>query len=144
MSGFQNCVVYGNVGKDPEITYTANGTKLAKFSLAVNRVWRDKQGQKQDETTWFRCEVWGEKQADVVESYVHKGDPLLVQGEIRTYQFEGKDGNTVYGWNLNVQRLQLMGRKSEDSGRPQGEMPEGRRKAEVPPVQAPLEDDIPF
>jgi single-strand DNA-binding protein len=142
MSGFQNCVVYGNVGKDPEISFTPSGAKCAKFSIAVNRKWRDKGGEQRDETTWFRCEVWGDKQADVIEQYVHKGDPLLVQGEIRTYEFQGRDGNTIYSWNLNVTRFQLMGgRRDRQDDAPHREAP---RQAEVPPLQKPFEDDIPF
>lgn len=150
MSGFQNCVIYGNVGQAPDIQFTPNGTKVAKFSLAVNRVWRDKHGDKQEDTTWFRCEVWGEKQADVIEQYVGKGDPLLVQGEIRTYEFEGKDGKTIYGWNLNVVRFQLMGgRKNRDDDRDnrrpyREERGEEPRQQQARKQEEPFEDDIPF
>jgi len=147
VSGYNSCTVYGNVGSEPDVRFTANGVKYAKFSIAVNKVWRDKAGEKRQETTWFNCEVWNEKQADLVEQYVHKGDLMLVEGEIRTYEYE-KDGRTAYGWSLKVLRFPLpASRRSEQQHEQQHEPerePESPRKAEVPPLQKPFEDDIPF
>lgn len=145
MSGFQNCVIYGNVGKPPEIAYTKGGAKYAKFSVAVNKVWRDRNGDKQEDVTWFRCEVWNEKTADVVEQYLNGGDPVLLQGEIRTFEFEGRDGQTVYGWSLHVTRLQLMGGRRDDSRRTRpADDDEPRETRKAAPKEEPFEDDIPF
>jgi single-strand DNA-binding protein len=73
----------GNVGSDPEVRSTANGGRVATFSLATSNIWNDASGTKQEKTEWHRCVAWNQgKQtlADVVERYVKKGEKVFVEG----------------------------------------------------------------
>ena len=71
-------LLIGNVGSEPEIRTTGGGTKLAKFSLATNRTWNDRSGQKQEKTEWHRITAW-DKTADIIEQYVKKGDRIYIE-----------------------------------------------------------------
>ena len=86
-----NCQFFGRLGADPEIKFTNSGQKVARFSLAVNRSWLDKQGQKQESTTWMTCIAW-EKLAETVEKHLKKGQRVLVtsQYETRSYEVNGE------------------------------------------------------
>lgn len=103
----------GNVGQDPEIRTTSNGSKVATFSLATSRSWNGPSGDKQEKTEWHRCVVWnaqrGSGLADVVERYVHKGEKLFVEGRIEYRQYQDKEGQTRYVTEINVRDLLLLG-----------------------------------
>ena len=91
MSGWLNlCPFIGNVGKDAEVRYQQDGGTVARISVAVNEVWKDKQGNKQERATWIPVVCFG-KLADIVAEYVKKGDPVYVQGRYSSRKYE-KDG----------------------------------------------------
>jgi len=73
-------IFVGRCGNEPELKFTPTGKAVCTFSLAVNRQWRDDSGEKHEETTWLRCEVWG-KQAETVNEYLRKGRQVLVEGD---------------------------------------------------------------
>lgn len=114
----------GNVGSDPEVRSTANGGRVATFSLATSNIWNDSSGTKQEKTEWHRCVVWNQGKAtlaDVVERYVKKGEKLFVEGEIQYRQWQDKDGQTRYTTEIKVRELILLGGRSggdDDSGPP--------------------------
>ena len=102
----------GNLGKDPEVRTTSNGSKVASFSVATSRVWNDQSGAKQEKTEWHRCVVWntkGSQLADIVEKYVKKGDKIYVEGRIEYRQWQDKDGQTRYTTEINVRELIMLG-----------------------------------
>ena len=102
----------GNLGSDPEIRSTPNGSRVAQFSLATSRTWNDASGTKQEKTEWHRCVVWNTKTsqlADIVERYVKKGDKIYVEGRIEYRQWQDKDGQTRYSTEINVRELLLIG-----------------------------------
>lgn len=102
----------GNVGSDPEVRSTANGGRVATFSLATSNIWNDASGTKQEKTEWHRCVAWNQgKQtlADVVERYVKKGEKVFVEGEIQYRQWQDKDGQTRYTTEIKVRELILLG-----------------------------------
>lgn len=106
----------GNVGNDPEVRSTTGGSRVATFSLATSRTWKDASGQKQEKTEWHRCIVWNTKTstlADIVEQYVKKGDKLYVEGRVEYRQWQDKDGQTRYSTEINVQQLIMLGSKQE-------------------------------
>lgn len=78
---FQQILLVGNLGADPELRYTPQGTPVASFTLAVNRVWTDNQGERQEKTTWFRVTAW-RKQAETCAEFLRKGRRVLVVGEM--------------------------------------------------------------
>jgi len=104
----------GNLGADPEIRTTPNGSKVAQFSLATSRQWNSASGEKQEKTEWHKCVAWnsgskGSGLADVIERYVKKGDKLFVEGRIEYRQYEDKDKQTKYITEINVREILLLG-----------------------------------
>ena len=87
----------GNVGRDPEIRTTTGGSKVATFSIATTERWKDKDGERQERTTWHNCVVWGPL-VNVVEDYVHKGSKIAVQGrmEVRKYTNSNDEERTAH------------------------------------------------
>jgi len=90
---YQKVIIVGNLGRDPEMRYTPNGSAVTSMNVATNRVYTDGSGQRVKETTWFRVSVWG-KQAESVNNYLHKGSMVLVEGELRPDRETG--GPRVY------------------------------------------------
>jgi len=125
---FQSVTILGNVGKEPEIRTLNSGDSVANFSIAVSE---KRKGD--DNTVWFRCTAFG-KTAGVVESYVHKGSKVLVQGRIQTREYE-KDGAKVQAWEVVVDRLSLESPK--ESGSAMGGANTGYSGGD-------LDDQIPF
>jgi single-strand DNA-binding protein len=116
----------GNVGQDPEIRTTNNGSRVATFSLATSRTWNGPSGDKQEKTEWHKCVVWnaqrGSGLADVVEKYVRKGEKLYVEGRIEYRQFQDKEGQTRYVTEINVRELMLLGGRGGAAGGGDSEM----------------------
>jgi single-strand DNA-binding protein len=106
-------IIIGNVGSDPEVRTTTSGTKVATFSLATSRTWKDGSGKPQEKTEWHKCVVWGSNKGDglagVVERFVSKGDKLYVNGRIEYRQYENKDKQTVHVTEINVTEVLLLG-----------------------------------
>ena len=102
-------ILIGNVGGDPEVK-TVNETKVAKFSLATNRVYRNKDGEKVTDTSWHNIVIWG-KLADVVEMWVNKGDKIALEGEINYRDWEDKDGNKRYMTEIKCFDMEMLGSK---------------------------------
>ena len=120
----------GNLGNDPEIRTTNNGSKVANFSLATTRQWNSASGEKQEKTEWHKCIAWntggkGTGLADIIERYVHKGDKLYVEGRIEYRQFEDKEKQTRYVTEINVREILLLGGGKGGSGGGGGDSFEG-------------------
>ena len=126
-------MLIGNLGADPEVRSTSNGSRMASFSLATNRQWTTQAGEKQEKTEWHKIVVWnrgGSGLVDVVEKYMKKGDRVYVEGSIEYRTFEGKDGQTKYITEVNVRDLvMLSGRGDGGSG---GESETGGRRSAAP------------
>jgi single-strand DNA-binding protein len=143
-------MLIGNVGSEPEIRTTAGGTKVAKFSLATNRQWTDRSGQKQEKTEWHRCTAW-DRTADIIEQYVHKGDRLYVEGSIEYSQTEDEAGKPRYWTDIVVRDMLMIGGAGGGgmAGGPGAENAFRRRAPAAPPPAATSpfdadDDDLPF
>lgn len=101
-------MLIGNVGSEPEIRTTGGGTKLAKVSLATNRTFNDRSGQRQERTEWHRLTFW-DRLAELVEQYVKKGDRIYVEGRIEYSQTEDDKGNQRFWTDIVVQEMVLLG-----------------------------------
>ena len=92
-------MLIGNLGADPEVRSTSNGSRVATMSLATSRQWTTQAGEKQEKTEWHRCVVWnarGSGLADVVEKYLKKGDRVYVEGRIEYRTWQDREGQTRY------------------------------------------------
>ena len=127
----------GNLGNDPEIRTTSNGSKVANFSLATTRQWNSASGEKQEKTEWHKCIAWntggkGTGLADIIERYVKKGDKLYVEGRIEYRQFEDKEKQTRYVTDINVREILLLGGGKAGGGGGGGDSFDGPARSSKP------------
>jgi single-strand DNA-binding protein len=121
MSSVNKAILLGNVGKDPEVRTTQDGTKVVSFSLATSDRWRDKSsGEQRERTEWHRVVIFNENLAKVAEQYVRKGSSLYIEGAIQTREWE-KDGIKRYSTEIVLQKfrgeLALLGGKPDSGSR---------------------------
>jgi len=131
-------ILVGNLGRDVEVRHTPGGATVAKFSVATNEVWKDKNGQRQEHTEWHNIVAWG-KLADFCGQYLSKGRQVYVEGTLRTRTYDDEKGNRRYFTEVRAATIQLLGPKP--SG---GEAPGGGGGGEAPEFPPESEDDIPF
>jgi single-strand DNA-binding protein len=131
MAGSVNKVILvGNLGRDPEIRSTQDGTKVANLSLATSESWRDKNtGERKERTEWHRVVIFNERLVDVVEKYVKKGSKLYVEGALQTRKWTDNTGAEKYSTEVVLQRFRgeltmLDGRGGGGSGGIGGSSPE--------------------
>ena len=89
--GLNKVMIIGNLGKDPEMKYTPQGTPVTTFSVAVSRNWKTPDGQQSEETEWFRVVAW-ERLAEACNEYLHKGSKVYVEGRLKTRKWTAQDG----------------------------------------------------
>jgi single-strand DNA-binding protein len=139
--GINKVILIGNVGKDPEVRHLDSGVTVASFSLATSETYRNKEGQKVTNTEWHNIVVW-RGLAEVAEKYVKKGNPLYIEGKIRTRSWDDKDGNKRYTTEIVADNMQMLGSKqsNEDNAASQTE-----NAPDVDIENMPAEeDDLPF
>ncbi len=144
---YQRLVLVGNLGRDPEMRYTPNGTPITNFPMATSRKWTDAQGQVKEETAWFRISVYG-KQAENCNQYLSKGQKALVEGTLivdektggpRVYQ--RKDSTYGASFEVRATTVRFLSRK--------GEVSEGGAAAVTAPpavtgTEPMTEEELPF
>jgi len=135
MASLNRIQLIGNVGKDPESSYTPSGKMVTKFTLAVSNTWKTGD-EKKTETEWFNLEAW-DGIAKTISQYVKKGSKLYVEGRIKTDKFEGKDGSgTKYFTKVVVSNIQFLGDNNRDTSQ--------QVEQEQSSAETPDEGDIPF
>ena len=116
-------ILLGNLGRDPEIRSMQSGSKMATFSMATSKRWKDKATQeKRDKTSWHNIVVFSDGLVDIVEKYVKKGSKIYVEGELQTRKWQDQDGNDRYstevvlqGFNSNLTLLDSRNANKESS-----------------------------
>ncbi len=148
-------ILLGNVGKDPEIKYFDNDRAVANFSMATTeRGYRTANGiDVPEKTEWHNVSCWGGL-AKVVEQYAKKGDPLYIEGKIRTRSYDDKNGIKRYITEISVDNLEMLGRRSSGGNQqPAGEYPSNNQQSAPAAPSAPANsfddssgevDDLPF
>ena len=101
-------LLIGNLGSDPDIRTTADGTKVAGLSVATNRNWTDRDGQAQERTEWHRVVAWANL-AEIAEQYLSRGDRVYIEGEIQYRSYEDRDGQTRYVTEIRARELVMLG-----------------------------------
>jgi single-strand DNA-binding protein len=140
MAGSLNKVMLiGNVGRDPEMRYTASGEPVTTFSVAVSRRWKDRTTSDQrEETEWFNVVTWRQL-AETCNQYVTKGRKVYVEGRLQTRSWEGQDGQKHYRTEVIAQTVTLLDR------RPGAAAPSGEGEQRAPADDVVVEpDDLPF
>ena len=114
---YQKIFLTGNLGRDPEMRYTPNGTAVTRFSVATNETWSDQDGQRQDRTIWWGVSVWG-KQGEAVSEYLRKGSQVFVEGRMDPDRetggprlWTGRDGQTRASFDIVAQSVKFAGRR---------------------------------
>lgn len=138
---FNKIILVGNLGRDPELRYTPQGTPVCNFSVATNEKRKDRAGEMQDLTTWFRVTLWG-RQAETASQYLTKGRSVYIEGRLRLDEYTDKDGNKRQTLEVNATDLQFIGSSRGDDA------PENAKSAtaggQPPSEREPSDDDIPF
>ena len=148
----------GNLGKDPEVKYTPQGTPVAKITIATNERFKDKGGEWQDRTEWHNVVLW-QRLAEIAGEYLKKGGKVYVEGRLQTRSYVDKDGVKRYVTEVVAQNLVLLGgnghsngngngrgaREKEDRRQTRGKPSTSHRDREPEPAERGLQDNsVPF
>ena len=107
MSAFNKVILLGNLTRDPETRVTAAGTTISKLGLAINRKYRTKAGDEKEETTYVDIDSFG-KQAELIQKYLRKGSPLMVEGRLKLDQWESGEGQKRSKLTVAMESFQFM------------------------------------
>lgn len=142
-------MLIGNLGRDPEVRSTTSGQPVANFTLATSRRWKDKNGQRQEQTEWHYVVVWG-KQAEIAGQYLTKGKQIYLEGRLQTRSWDDRQsGEKKYRTEVVCDNFQMLGSRGgsggpdQDSGAPGGG-PSYDEGFGGGGSGAPEDDDIPF
>lgn len=114
---FNKIIIVGNLGRDPELRYTPQGTAVCNFSVATSERKRTATGEDQEITTWFKVTLW-EKRAEAASKYLTKGRPVYIEGRLRVEEWTDRDGKNRYTLEVHATEMQFIdsGRSAEEGG----------------------------
>jgi single-strand DNA-binding protein len=146
--GVNKVILVGNLGKDPEMKYTASGAAIANITVATSESWNDKQsGEKVEKTEWHRVVAF-QRLAEIMGEYLKKGSQVYIEGQIQTRKWQDQNGADKYTTEIVARDMQMLGGKSDKT--PAQKQAEGFRKPAESTGQAPVtnkdfaDDDLPF
>ena len=150
MSGVNKVILIGNLGRDPEIRSTQDGTKIANLSLATSESWKDKNtGERKERSEWHRVVIFGPL-AEIAEKYLRKGSKVYLEGQLQTRKWTDQSGQDKYTTEVVLQRyrgeLVMLDSKPEGAGERAAEPPNdrGRQGPHEGGGDDDLDSDIPF
>src|SRR5262245_15953677 len=153
MASFNKIIVVGYLGRDPELRYTPDRTPVCNFSLATTERKKDKSGEMQEITTWFRVNLW-RRQAEVANQYLTKGKQVYVEGRLSVNEYQDREGQTRTSLEINASDIQFLGRRGDEEGEPRAARPaaassrghfnDSGDSPEPGPTGPISDDDIPF
>ncbi len=112
---YQQIILIGRLGSDPELRHTASGVPVCAFRLAVNKRWTTQEGEKRESTVWFRVQCW-QKQAELANQYLHKGSQVMVIGEVEEASvFVNKAGEPAASLEVTARVLKFLDARGGDS-----------------------------
>ena len=107
--GINKVILVGNLGQDPEVRYTANGTAVANLRIATSETWRDKQsGEQRENTEWHTVVLFG-KTAEIASQYLKKGRQVYIEGRLQTRKWQDKSGNDRFSTEVVANDMQMLG-----------------------------------
>lgn len=169
MASVNKVILVGNLGRDPEVRYSAEGSAICNISIATTSNWKDKAtGERREETEWHRVVMYN-RLAEIAGEYLRKGRPIYIEGRLRTRKWQNKEGQDQYTTEVIADQMQMLGGRdgmgeggaggasSMSGGAGAGGYDGGSRPASRPAAQRPaapaagssanlgdLDDDIPF
>ena len=137
MAGVNKVILVGNLGKDPEVRYLDGGVAVANFPLATTETYKDKTGNRVDQTEWHNVVLW-RGLAEITEKYLKKGSQVYIEGKLRTRSYDDKDGIKRYTTEIVAENMTRLGgrREADPASSSTGSTPSNL------PTQE--EDDLPF
>ncbi len=143
MAGINKVILIGNLGRDPEVRYTPDGTAVANFSIATSDTWTDKaSGEKRERTEWHRIVAW-RRLGEICGEYLSKGRQVYIEGKIQTREWEDKEGVKRYTTEIVADQMQMLGPKGTGE-RPASAGGAPAYNAEPDASSNTADDDIPF
>ena len=142
MGSVNKVILIGNLGKDPELRTTPQGTSHARFSVATKSVWKDSSGAKQERTEWHDVVAW-ERLAQICGEYLHKGKQVYVEGSLQTRSWEDQNGQKRYKTEIKANNVVMLG--SRDSApRTEASPAQGPREVSEVAESPAYDDEVPF
>ena len=126
-------ILIGNLGKDPETRYTQSGTAVTSFSIATTESFKNKDGERTEQTEWHNIVTFG-RLAEICGEYLAKGSRVFIEGKLQTRKWEDRDGNTRYTTEIVAREMKMLSGRRENSGGDQSEQGS----------YSPPDDDVPF
>jgi single-strand DNA-binding protein len=108
MASLNKVLLIGNLGKDPEVRYTASGTAVASFSLATSEKFKNKSGEWEEKTEWHNITLWA-RLAEVAGEYLAKGKTICVEGRLQTRKWQDRDGKDRYTTEIVGEKMLMLG-----------------------------------
>ena len=114
---FNKVILIGNLGRDPELKYTPQGTAVCKFTVATSERRKGASGEQEETTTWFRVSAWG-RQAELANEYLTKGRQVYVEGRLRLAEYTDREGKPRTSLEVNATDIQFLGQRGDDTTPP--------------------------
>jgi single-strand DNA-binding protein len=144
MSGVNKVILIGNLGSDPQVRYTPQGTAVANFNIATTERFNNKSGEREERTEWHRIVAWG-KLAEICQQYLKKGKQVYIEGRLQTRQWEDQQGQKRQTTEIVAQNMQMLGRAGDVVGSGGGgEFASQDFPSEPAPQTTSTDDDLPF
>ena len=155
MASVNKVILIGNLGRDPETRYTADGAAITNITIATSDRWKDKaSGEMKEATEWHRVAFFG-RLAEIAGEYLKKGRPVYVEGKLRTRKWQDKDGQDRYTTEIIADNMQMLGSREgmgggadfeggDESRAPRPAPASSRTPAKSTAGVADIDDDIPF
>ena len=150
--GLNKVQIIGNLGRDPELRFTQDGTPVANFTVAVSESWRSQGGEQRERTEWFRVVAW-RGLAEIANQYLRRGRKVYLEGRLQTREWQDREGNDRTSTELVVRDMIMLGGRDDADGPPRddegggdrrdsrGQQPQGGRPDTDDSITA---DDLPF
>jgi single-strand DNA-binding protein len=149
MASFNRVILAGNLTRDPQLSYTPSNTPVCEFGMAINRKWRDRDGNQKDEVCFVDLSAYG-RMAETINQYMKKGSPMLVEGRLRYRQWTNKEGQNRSKLDVHVDNFTFLGGGGggANASRPAARPAQAGASEEPPPVDdygpPPEDPNIPF
>ncbi len=140
---FNKIIIVGNLGRDPELRYTPQGTPVCNFTMATNERRKDRSGEMQDQTTWFRITLWG-RQAEMASQYLTKGRSVYIEGRLRIDEWNDRDGRQRYTLEVHATDIHFIGGRGDEHVQTPSKDSDSSSTAEESTGSEVSDEDIPF